>query len=510
MKRRSRAPRPSLRGPAMEVTSATLGPALITSLREHFSGLSTPAYLVGGYLRDSLLSRPPQRDLDIALSADSQSVGRDLARALGGSFVPLNPDRGIARVVVDDSGAGPWNVDLATLPGSIEEDLARRDFTIDALALPLSAWGSPTPGELVIDPFNGRADLVNKVVRAVSPGVFRDDPGRLLRSVRLAAALRFRLEPQTARQATADAFHVSRVAPERVRDEFLAILALDGAKGSLEVLDRLDLLCRVVPEVAEAKGVEQPQVHYWDVWGHLMHSVESAEGITKGHQHSPIYTLVYWTADTEAHFSQEIGDGHSRRTLLKLAALLHDIAKPRTKQVDETGRTRFPGHSELGAALTARRLAQLRICSRGVALVSKMVEHHLRPAHMMQGVELPTRRAIYRFFRDVQDAAIDTLYLCQADYIAAKGPEISPKAWAAHARMVTHVLQVGSQPVVSGRIRRLVDGNELMDHFNLGPGRVIGQMLDRVEEARAAGEIATREEALALAAGELAEPWAVT
>jgi poly(A) polymerase len=482
-----------------------LAPKMITKLKEYFSGLSAPAYLVGGYLRDSLLSLPPLRDVDIALSADSQVVGRDLALAVGGSFVPLSPDHGIARVVVEDSGAGPWKVDLVTLPGSIEEDLARRDFTIDALALPLSNWTSPVPRELVIDPFNGRHDLLNKCVRAVSPHVFRDDPGRLLRSVRLAASLRFRLEPQTARQVVADASHISRVALERVRDEFLAILALDGAKGSLEVLDRLDLLCRVVPELAEAKGVEQPQVHYWDVWGHLMHSVESAEGITKGHQHSPIYTLVYWTAETDAHFSQQVGDGHSRRTLLKLAALFHDIAKPRTKQVDETGRTRFPGHSETGAAMAAQRLANLRIGSRGVAMVSKMVEHHLRPGHMMQGVELPTQRAIYRYFRDLKDVAIDTLYLCQADYLAAKGPELDPEAWASHARMITHILQVGSQPVVSGSCHRLVDGNELMQHFKLGPGPVIGLMLDRVEEARAAGEIATREDALALVAQNLAQ-----
>ena len=478
---------------------------MLTKIKKYFSRRGTPAYLVGGYLRDSLLSLPPQQDIDIALSADSQSVGRDLALAVGGSFVPLSPDRGIARVVVEDSGAGPWKVDLVTLPGTIEEDLARRDFTIDAMALPLSAWASAVPEELVIDPFNGRQDLLSKCVRAVNRHVFQDDPGRLLRSVRLSAALRFRLEPQTARQVVADASHISQVALERVRDEFLAILALDGAKGSLEVLDRLDLLCRVVPELAQAKGVEQPQVHYWDVWGHLMHSVESAERITKGHQHSPIYTLIYWTAETDAHFGQEVVDGHSRRTLLKLAALFHDIAKPQTKQVDETGRTRFPGHSEAGAAVAAQRLAHLRIGSRGVAMVSKMVENHLRPAHMMQGVDLPTQRAIYRYFRDLKDVAIDTLYLCQADFLAAKGPELDPEAWASHARMITHVLQVGSQPVVSGRIHRLVKGNELMEHFNLSPGPVIGQMLGRVEEARAAGEITTREEALSLAAENLTE-----
>ncbi len=489
----------------MGVNDTALGPPLLAQLRTYFSGLGVPVYLVGGYLRDSLLNSPPQRDADIALAADTQSVGRDLALALDGSFVPLSPERGIARVVVQHPDGGQWTVDLTPLPGSIEEDLARRDFTIDAMALPLSAWESAAQGEQVVDPFNGRRDLLEKAVRAVSPGVFRDDPARLVRSVRLASSLGFRLDPQTTQQVKADAARISQVAPERVRDEFLAVLAMDGAKRSLEALDRLDLLCRIVPELAEAKGVEQPRMHYWDVWGHLMHSVESAERITQGHQHSPIYTLVHWTAETAAHFSREVSDGISRRTLLKLAALFHDIAKPRTKQVDETGRTRFPDHSEVGAEMTSQRLSQLRVGSRGVALTAKMVEHHLRPAHMMQGVEFPTNRAIYRYFRDLEDAAVDTLYLCQADYIAAKGPEISQDDWAGHARMVAHILQTGLQPAVSGRIDRLVDGKELMQHFNLGPGPVIGMLLDRVEEARAAGEIATREEALALAAGTLNE-----
>ena len=139
----------------------------------------------------------------------------------------------------------------------------------------------------------------------------------------------------------ADASQVSRVAPERLRDEFMAILTLDGAKGSLEALDRLDLLCRVIPELEHTKGVDQPNVHYWDVWGHILHTVENAERITKGHQHSPIFTLIYWTPETDTYFSQPASDGYSRRTMLKLGALFHDIAKPQTKQQDDTGRTRF-------------------------------------------------------------------------------------------------------------------------------------------------------------------------
>ena len=156
----------------MGASDTAVGPPVLARLSTYFSGLGVPVYLVGGYLRDSLLARTPQRDVDIALAADTQSAGRELAVELGGSFVPLSPERGIARVVIKDSEDGQWTVDLTPLPGGIEDDLARRDFTIDAMALPLSAWGSAAQGEQVIDPFNGRRDLLEKVVRASGPASF--------------------------------------------------------------------------------------------------------------------------------------------------------------------------------------------------------------------------------------------------------------------------------------------------------------------------------------------------
>jgi poly(A) polymerase len=441
---------------------------------------------------------------------------------MGGVFVPLSPAHGVARVVVTDpetgsvgTGGAPggrWIVDLAGFSGSIEEDLARRDFTINALALPVQGWASPGPSDLVIDPFNGRQDLGRKSIRAVTPQVFQDDPGRLMRAVRLAASLSFRLEPETARLVRGEAGRVTQVSGERVRDELLAILALDGARGHLEVLDRLDLLCRIVPELAETKGVDQPKEHYWDVWGHLLHTVETAERVTKGHQNSPVYSMVHWTAETDAYFSREVSDGHTRKTFLKLTALFHDIAKPEAKQIDETGRTRFPAHSELGADAAAKRLTQLRIGSHGIAMVTRIIEEHLRPVHMMQGVERPSGRAIYRFFRDLGEAAVDTLYMSLADYLGAKGPYLDLDDWGNHARMMAHVLQVGMQPPASKEARkeagkeaskeaiRPVNGHDLMEHFNLNPGPLIGRILAGIDEARAAGEIATREEALASAA----------
>lgn len=528
-------------------------PAILAELAQFFSApriqRAGGAFLVGGFLRDALLAGPavvagngpaPPPDLDIAVPVawgEVQDLGRELAQRLGSVHVPLGPAHGVARVVVDpvepaERAAAPSpsprlrTIDLSGFSGSIEADLARRDFTVNALALPLSQWRiiQEPPGGVggwagaVIDPFGGRGDLTQKRLRAVSPGVFRADPGRLLRGVRLAGQLKFRLEPETARHIRANAPRLEQVAPERVRDEFLALLAGDGARGQLEVLDRLDLLCRIIPELSPTKGFAQPRVHYWDVWNHLLHTVEYAEMVTRGHQNSAIYSLAPWTAETAEYFGQEAGDGHTRRTILKLAGLLHDIAKPQTRQPDATGRIRFPGHSELGAAMAEARLTHLRLSARSVALVARMVERHLRPAQLRQGRAEPSRRAIYRYFRDVKEVAVDTIYLAMADYRAAKGPEIDPDHWANHARMLAYVLQTGAQqllvsapmsgwtagPVPAPGPARLLTGHDLMRHFNLPPGPQIGRLLAQLDEAQAVGEVATRAEALELAAAALA------
>ncbi len=466
--------------------------------------------MVGGYLRDTLRSATPARDVDIALPGDAQKIGRELARFLGGTFVPLGTAFGAARVVVpspdpespEDEKGKDWTIDLWGYTGTVEEDLARRDFTIDAMALPFQDWPaieSPELAEKVMDPFNGRQDLAKKCIRAVNPHVFQDDPGRLLRTVHLAARLRFRFVPETVRMVTEAAPLISQVSGDRIRNEFLGILSMDGARGYLQVLDHLDLLCRIIPELADAKGVDQPKEHYWDVWDHSLHAVEFAELVTKGHHNSPIYTQLPWPGGREEYFNQVISDGHNRRTVLKLAALLHDVAKPQTKHMDETGRTRFPGHPELGAAIAETRLTQLHMSARGVAAVCKMVEEHLRPATMQQGAELATARAVYRYFRDLGDVAIDTLFLWMADHLAAKGPELDTDAWSVHARMVAHILELGAQPEATAQKERLVTGLDLMERFHLVPGPLIGNLLAQIEEAQAVGELATRDDAFVLA-----------
>lgn len=493
---------------------------LMARLAGFFSSAQVNAYLVGGWVRDALMRRTTGRDIDLAVQGDALQLGSALADLLGAGYAVIGREHGVARVIVphhdgtehadglddgedtdlSETASEGWTIDLAPFTGTIEDDLARRDFTIDAMAIPLDRWDAEPLGEMVIDPLNGRQDLGAKLVRAVGRGVFREDPGRLLRAVRLAGQLRFRLTPETGRMVAENAHLVGQVSGERLRDEFLDILALDGARPFLEVLDRLDLLCRVIPELEVTKGVDQPRMHYWDVWGHLIHTVEYAEGVTNGHQHSPVYSLTPWGPQTKAHFDQVMAGGHTRRTYLKLAGLLHDIAKPQTKSVDETGRTRFLGHPELGADMVRERLSQLRLPNRVIDSVAMMVNYHLRPDTMWQDVEHPTPRAVFRYFRDLGDAAIDTLYLSLADYLAAKGPEYSLEDWGVHARMVAYLLDAGSKPRVADRRDRLVTGRDLIEQFQLEPGPIFGEILDRIDEARGAGEISSREEGLALAA----------
>ena len=505
-------------------------PAILTQIAQFFASCfprrEVCAYLVGGFLRDSLLKgeladpgcAEGSHDVDVAVPLAPELVpglGADLARFLGGKCQPHNLRRGVYQVIVERDSPGvlpPVAIDLAGYSSTISDDLGRRDFTCNAMALPLAHpcllsdspddWPIPAgewAGDL-LDPFGGRMDVAARRLRAVGDDVYRHDPGRLIRGVRLAGQLKFRLDPETARQVRRDASLIEGVAPERVRQEFMTILAADGARGQLEVLDRLDLLCRIIPELELTKGVDQPSAHYWDVWNHNLHTVEFAELVTRGHQNSAIYSLAPWNSEIEAYFAAEAGDGFDRRTVLKLAGLLHDIAKPQTRAPDKTGRIRFLGHSELGAEMVTERLNRLRFSARTVSMVARMVLYHLRPSQLRHGQETPTPRAVHRYYRELEDVAVDTIYLAMADYLAAKGPEIVADHWASHAKMLTDLLHAGREQAPARGPNRLLNGHDLMQNLGLSPGPVVGRLLRQIDEARAAGEIATREEALALAA----------
>ena len=465
-------------------------------LGEFFASRSVEAYLVGGVVRDALLGRET-RDIDVAVAADARAIGLELASFLGGRFVLLDKTRGIARVVVTGDD-GTSFVDLNPIHDGIAQDLRRRDFTVDAMAIPLVDAASGRSWSDPIDPHGGLSDLREGVIRAVDSSVFEADPARLIRAPRLSAQIGFGIAEDTAREIRRHARLVTTIAPERIRDEFLKLLAEPHATASLRLLDGLDLLCRVIPELADARGVTQPKEHHWDVFNHMVETAGEVERVLSGRPGADgfVESEVPGFEHRGDHFAEEVSDGHTRLTLLKLAGLLHDVAKPATRTVESSGRIRFLGHHAEGAEVAERALKRLRFSGRGVELVRLMVHYHLRPSQMAQKGEQPTGRAIYRYFRDVGDAAIDTLYLNMADYLAARGPDLGRREWSEHCQVIGHILREGLERKAPETLPRLMDGHDIMESFSLSPGPRVGSILGLVREAQASGEISTREEAL--------------
>ena len=469
-----------------------LGPAA-----ELLSANHIEAYLVGGVVRDALLGRE-SKDIDLAVRADAHKFARTLADNLGASFVSLDAERDIARIV-GNSGADVYVIDVARLDGDLNSDLARRDFTIDAMAVPLDA--AMNDELTVVDPHDGRADLRERTVRAVQSDVFRKDPVRLMRAVRLAASLRFEIEPHTRDLIRGDAALINSSSPERVREELLRTLAEKGARDSVRLWDDLGLLSVLIPEIDESRGVTQPKEHYYDVFNHLVETVGFVEQILDGEDDGGfVQEMVPRFDGMTEYFASEATDMHSRLTLLKLTGLLHDIAKPATKTIEPSGRVRFFDHAKVGEEMAGVVLRRLRFGRRGVRLVRTMIRQHLRPRQMAANNELPTKRAVHRYFRDVGDAALDTLYLNMADFLSARGPDLTRDQMAEGCRVISHILEVGKN--VEERadpVRLLLDGNDIIREFRLSPGPIIGQVLSAVAEAEAIGEVNTTEEAIRLA-----------
>ena len=370
--------------------------ALLHQIQGLLPGGEADAYLVGGYLRDTLLGRET-RDIDVAVRVSAPGFARAVAAAVGGHYVLLDEAEGIARVVL--AGAHR-HLDISTIRGTIETDLARRDFTIDAMAVDLRRHDIDAAGDSrlrVIDPFGGQKDLEAKVIRAVGPSIFRDDPARLIRGVRLAAEYGFTIEAGTEAMIGRESDLISRVAGERVREELCRILSLGQAADAVFYLDRLGLLTAIIPELTFTKGVDQPYEHYWDVFNHSVQSVGTLERLLRPETGPDMLVLAPHLVPHIGEFREEVSPGLTRAGLVKLAILLHDIAKPQTKVLEPDGRAHFYGHPTQGAEAAGGIMQRLRFSNREIKMAQKMIESHLRLWQMGGDQGLPSRRAIYRY-----------------------------------------------------------------------------------------------------------------
>lgn len=464
-------------------------------------------YLVGGAVRDMLCDRPVH-DLDLVMAGDVLLSARRLADAVGGAYYPLDEERQTARLILQPAEEPRLVVDIAGWRGAdLEADLRGRDFTINAMALSLRS-----PDEL-IDPLGGVRDLHEKILRACSAESMRADPVRAVRAVRLAIQHKMRIEPQTLTWIRDAAPLLPRVSAERKRDELFRILEGSDAATAIRILDRLGILPYLLPELEGLKEIAQSPPHIYDVWDHTLETAARLSTVldilSPGYHPDQGTNLAVglvslrlgrYRDQIKAHLTESFTPERTVRPLLLLAALYHDIAKQHTGQIDDTGRIRFFRHDQLGSKIVSTRAAELRLSQDEIERVKRVVRTHMRPMLLAQAGGMPSRRAVYRFFRDTGKAGVDVCLLSMADFLGAFGTAPPQETWTHHLDVIRTLLEAWWEKTETAVLPKpLINGHQLIEQLGLSPGPQIGSLLEVIREAQACGEVSTPEQALQLA-----------
>jgi tRNA nucleotidyltransferase/poly(A) polymerase len=479
-----------------------------------------PVWLVGGAIRDAALGRPIG-DLDLACR-DARGLAALIARAFKGTLVTLDAENAVYRLVLPPvRGRALKQIDVAEILGrDIGEDLKRRDFTANAVALPLTARLPPASAEgEFLDPRGGLADIARGVLRCEDEGPFKDDPLRLLRAFRISAQTGLKLDADTTALVKKHRRLIRKPAGERVQAEMLALCAVPGASGGLRAMDECGLLTALFEDLEPARRCAED---YYGAGGVLKHTLDVCARADFLLSHFPkIYPDL--ARGFDEYLAARASGGVPQRAVLMLAALLHDVAKPETARTVD-GRLRFFEHDTLGAVRAGQILRDLRFSREHVDTVSAIVRHHLRPGHLVASGAPVTEKAAYRFFRDLGDDAPGLLAVCWADHAsylpearlrrllgAACGdppradlsrvrPEDSRKT-VRHLQLVSHLLRRYFDQDRAPVPKRLLDGVEVMKALKIPPGPRVGDILERLREAQAEGEVRDRAQALAFIAG---------
>jgi putative nucleotidyltransferase with HDIG domain len=449
------------------------------------------AWLVGGAVRDRALGREAP-DLDLIVEGDSAQAARAVARASGGICFVLSEEFGAWRVMARDRS---WQVDVEPLrAGSLEADLALRDFTVNAIAEPLAGGG-------LIDPLGGLADLHARRLRLAAPEALSADPVRVLRLVRVAVELGLEPEPASAQAAREAAPTLSGSARERVFMELRRIIATPEAVRGLELMADVNATAAVLPELEALRGVEQSRFHHTDVYGHTLEVLAQAVALTAAPGAAPPgqWPPQEQRAPVTAFLAEPLADELTRGEALRWGALLHDVAKPITRRVrPQDGRVTFIGHDSLGADMTRGILERLRVSERLRAHVAALVRHHLTLGFLVHEPQPLARRTVFAYLRECSPVEVDVTLLSVADRLATRG-EGATRSIDAHLRLAEALLGDAMRWRAQGPPTALLRGDELARELGIATGPRVGELLEQLAAAQYADEVRTREQALAFA-----------
>jgi len=434
-----------------------------TSLARFAARENVQLYLVGGTVRDLLLGREVE-DLDFAVAGDALSFARKFADLAGASLVPLDEQQGTARVVFHK---GVLSMDFSRTRGAdITEDLAARDFTINAMAIDfaqmINTGGTGIPA----------CDTLHE------------------------AALDFGIHDATSAIIQSSVNLLDSVSAERIRDEVFKILATDNSAYYLKAIDNVGLLEQIFPEIARMKGMEQNEYHHLDVWGHSMLTLEFFE-------RDPLPdSLGNYLPEVENYLEHELVKGRTRRSLVKLAALLHDVGKPDTRTMDRNGRIRFFDHNLKGAEIMADVGRRLKLANKEILFLREITEDHMYPLGLSVFLRKPRgtkekNRTLRRFIQRTGTEWLAILLISFVDLRATQGPRRRADDLEKLVQLISEIADMYFHEI-RHPIPKLITGSDLMEEFDLPAAPIIGQLLKRVNEAQIDGTVKTRDDAMEL------------
>lgn len=461
-------------------------------------------YLIGGYVRDYLLHKQ-NKDLDFSVTKNAAKAARSIADYFGGDFYILDHKRETARALISINHMCIV-VDVAIISGqNIFEDLAKRDFTINAMAVDLADL------KKIIDPLNGKTDLMKRRLKPCSESSFSNDPIRTMRAVRFIQSLSLDYDPQVKQAIQNESKNLGSVSGERIRDELCHIFNLPDIEKSIQLLVEFDLFKQLFPDLIQLQDIPSQPPHVHDAFTHtlrvveltelFLESIENANRLIENKFTNDVLIIVRKYKKGLTNFLDELaGNKISINPLLILAALYHDSGKPFIEPVEEVGTVKYPNHAEKSADIVLKRMKALTFSNEEIQFVYSIIRYHMADELRTIGDEENPYRNIYRYFRESGYSGVMIGFLHLADVIATYETTLPPHRWNTALKSVekifdgwfNHYSEVVSPP-------KLLNGNDLMEKFGLPPGRETGSILEQIREEQAAGIILERNTALIFA-----------
>lgn len=439
-------------------------------------------YLVGGVFRDYYLDKA-NFDKDIVVcNTDAETFAQSLAKTLKATFIALDEENKIYRLVLKDKINC---IDIASPLGkTIEEDLLRRDLTINAIAVNLKTLD-------IIDVTGGIEDLKSKRIKHISEQNFVDDSLRLLRAYRFRAMLGFEIDKELTEIIKKHAEKINAPAVERINYELLKLFGGDFCAQTLFEMDETGVLLELFGIIKELKKVPPNLHHHLNLFSH---SIEVVNQIQELYKKSG--------SEVRSHLEKTDFGGATRLAHLKLAGFLHDIGKPSTWTIEEdTGKHRFIKHDDVGSKMSAKILKTAKFSKKQIEYIAKMVKYHIYPSHVVSAPEI-TDKIYMRFVRKMENEAIDIIILAMADRLSARGVEITEEIVQTNLNNLQALLNFYLN--IKDNLKplpKLLSGEEIMEILNIKPSPELGMVVKSLHEAQLSGDISTKEEAIAFISG---------